>query len=66
MENPLPKPRVRQDIHHDPHFYAVRNHLVDFLVSRSKLIAQGELAADYDPLHPPVVRPVVEALKIAA
>jgi nitrate/nitrite transport system ATP-binding protein len=57
VENPLPRPRVRQEIHHDPYFYAVRNHLVDFLVSRSKLIAQGELAADYDPLHPPVVRP---------
>ncbi|OYY73412.1 MAG: nitrate/sulfonate/bicarbonate ABC transporter ATP-binding protein [Gammaproteobacteria bacterium 28-57-27] len=66
VENPLPKPRVRQEIHHDPHFYAVRNHLVDFLVSRSKLIAQGELPDDYDPLHPPVVRPVAEALKLAA
>ncbi len=62
VENPLSRPRVRQDIHHDPHFYTLRNHLVDFLVSRSKLIALGELPADYNPLHPPVVRP----MKIAA
>lgn len=61
VENPLPRPRVRQDMHHDPHFYALRNHLVDFLVSRSKLIAMGELPADYNPLRPPVVRPMMLA-----
>jgi nitrate/nitrite transport system ATP-binding protein len=34
--NPLAKPRVRHEIHHDPRYYGVRNHLVDFLVNRSK------------------------------
>jgi nitrate/nitrite transport system ATP-binding protein len=34
--NPLPKPRHRQDIHHDPRYYGTRNHLLDFLVNRSK------------------------------
>ncbi|MEO1751750.1 ABC transporter ATP-binding protein [Thiofaba sp. EF100] len=62
VENPLPRPRVRQEMHHDPHFYALRNHLVDFLVCRSKLITLGELPADYNPLRPPVVRP----MKVAA
>src|SRR5688572_1120578 len=34
--NPLAKPRSRQDLHHDPRYYAKRNHLLDFLVNRSK------------------------------
>jgi nitrate/nitrite transport system ATP-binding protein len=35
--NTLPKTRTRADIHHHPQFYKIRNHLVDFLVNRSKL-----------------------------
>jgi nitrate/nitrite transport system ATP-binding protein len=35
--NTLPKTRTRADIHHHPQFYRIRNHLVDFLVNRSKL-----------------------------
>jgi nitrate/nitrite transport system ATP-binding protein len=34
--NTLPKPRRRHDVHHDPRYYGIRNHLVDFLVNRSK------------------------------
>ena len=36
VANPLATPRVRHEIHHDPRYYGVRNHLVDFLVNRSK------------------------------
>ncbi len=36
VEVTLPRGRTRHDIHHDPRFYRIRNHLVDFLVSRSK------------------------------
>ena len=36
VTNPLPKPRARQDVHHDPRYYGIRNHLLDFLVNRSK------------------------------
>jgi nitrate/nitrite transport system ATP-binding protein len=36
VANPLPRPRVRHDLHHDPRYYQARNHLVDFLVNRSK------------------------------
>jgi nitrate/nitrite transport system ATP-binding protein len=35
--NTLPKTRTRADIHHHPQFYKIRNHLVDFLVNRSRL-----------------------------
>jgi nitrate/nitrite transport system ATP-binding protein len=36
VANPLPKPRRRNEAHHDPRYYGVRNHLVDFLVNRSR------------------------------
>jgi nitrate/nitrite transport system ATP-binding protein len=36
VEHTLPKPRDRQTIHHEPDYYPIRNHLVDFLVNRSK------------------------------
>ena len=44
VRNTLPRDRTRLTMHHDPQFYRIRNHLVDFLVHRSKLIQQG--AAD--------------------
>jgi nitrate/nitrite transport system ATP-binding protein len=54
VENTLPRPRDRQSIHHDPQYYRIRNHLVDFLVNRSKLYQTGELAR---PRAPQAVRP---------
>jgi nitrate/nitrite transport system ATP-binding protein len=54
VEITMPRDRTRATVHHDPQYYRIRNHLVDFLVNRSKTYAgeQGD-----DPLHPPVVRP---------
>jgi nitrate/nitrite transport system ATP-binding protein len=54
VENPLPKDRGRIDLHRHPLYYAVRNHIVDFLVSRSKTFA-AEMP-DHDPRRVPVVR----------
>ena len=34
--NTMPRDRTRAAMHHDPQFYRIRNHLVDFLVNRSK------------------------------
>jgi nitrate/nitrite transport system ATP-binding protein len=34
--NPLPRDRTRAQLHHLPGYYDVRNHIVDFLVSRAK------------------------------
>lgn len=39
VDNPLPRDRTRATMHHDPRFYEVRNHLIDFLVHRSKTYA---------------------------
>jgi nitrate/nitrite transport system ATP-binding protein len=55
VRNPLPRSRERATLHHEPLFYAVRNHLVDFLVSRSKTLSHGKA-----PVHPPEVRPGVD------
>ena len=56
VQNPLPKERDRNQIHRHPQFYAIRNHLIDFLVVRSKTF-RNEVPADYDPRRPPIVVP---------
>ena len=48
VENPLPRERARADVHKHPLYYAVRNHIIDFLVSRSKSFS-AEAGAAYDP-----------------
>ena len=35
VDNPLPRDRTRHTMYHDPRYYEVRNHLLDFLISRS-------------------------------
>ncbi len=37
--NTLPRPRIRTEIHHMPGYYELRNHIVDFLVTRSRVLA---------------------------
>jgi nitrate/nitrite transport system ATP-binding protein len=54
VENPLPKNRGRIDLHRHPLYYALRNHIVDFLVSRSKTFASD--VTDHDPRNVPTVR----------
>ena len=58
VENTLPRDRVRNDLHRLPGYYALRNHLMDFLVTRSATF-KDELAGglDWNPRKPPLVRP---------
>jgi nitrate/nitrite transport system ATP-binding protein len=44
--------RQRATLHHDPQYYRIRNHLVDFLVARSQQLSHGRA-----PEVPPSVRP---------
>jgi nitrate/nitrite transport system ATP-binding protein len=37
--------RQRATLHHDPQYYRIRNHLVDFLVARSKDLSHGRAPA---------------------
>src|SRR3984893_13850270 len=57
VENPLPKDRGRIDLHRHPYYYGVRNHIIDFLISRSKSFGEEMAARHYDRRHVPVVRP---------
>ena len=62
VDNPLPKERARADVHRHPLYYAVRNHIIDFLVTRSKSFAEEMRGRAYDPRNVPLVRPgVIEA-----
>ena len=54
VDNPLPKDRGRIDLHRHPLYYALRNHIVDFLVSRSKTFAAE--TPGHDPRNVPLVR----------
>jgi len=54
--NTLPKPRVRATLHHQPGYHELRDHIMDFLITRSRSLA-GVAPRDYDPRHPPEVSP---------
>ena len=54
--NTLPAERSRATIHRDPQFYKIRNHLVDFLVRRSKMLQQSG-ADGAEPQTTRIVRP---------
>ena len=54
--NTLPRPRSRTEIHHMPGYYELRNHVVDFLVTRSRAIA-GQRPEGWTGRSVPEVRP---------
>lgn len=51
VENTIPRPRHRDNIHHHAHYYKIRNHLLDFLVHRSKALQQQSER----PSHPKII-----------
>jgi nitrate/nitrite transport system ATP-binding protein len=64
VEVTLPRPRDRTKIIHQPAYYAIRNHLVEFLVERSKTF-RAQLPAGYDPKSPPLLRPGLDTTAVA-
>jgi nitrate/nitrite transport system ATP-binding protein len=56
VKNTMSRERQRATLHHDPQYYRIRNHLVDFLVSRSKDLSHGRA-----PAKPLEVSPGLEA-----
>jgi nitrate/nitrite transport system ATP-binding protein len=61
--NTLPKDRKRASLHHDPMYYPMRNHLVDFLVNRSKHL-QASASKEGGHKHAPkIVRPGVDLMQ---
>jgi nitrate/nitrite transport system ATP-binding protein len=63
VENPLPKERARSDIHRHPLYYPVRNHIIDFLIARSRTFVGA--TPDYDPRKVAVIRPRGEPIAVA-
>ena len=61
VRNTMARDRQRATLHHDPQYYRIRNHLVDFLVARSKDLSHGKA-----PTTPPVVEPGLTAHEPAA
>jgi nitrate/nitrite transport system ATP-binding protein len=55
--NTLPRPRDRASIHRMPGYYALRNHIVDFLVSRSRALAGVRPTPDWRGQPAPEVYP---------
>ena len=41
--NTLPRSRSHHTLHKEPHYYPIRNHLVDFLINRSRLYQTGSI-----------------------
>ncbi len=66
VDNPLPKERARTEVHRHPLYYAVRNHIIDFLVSRSRSFLADRKGGAYDPRAVPLVRPGLPEPALAA
>lgn len=61
VENSLPKNRTRSDMHTHKNYYPMRNHLIEFLVNRSKSFKDELSNETYDPKKPPVVSPTANS-----
>ncbi|OLY97523.1 ABC transporter ATP-binding protein [Polynucleobacter sphagniphilus] len=58
--NTLPKGRKRASMHHDSMYYPMRNHLVDFLVNRSKDLQMKGAKGELDGYNPVIVLPGID------
>lgn len=61
VNNTLPDDRCRNTVHRHPNYYPMRNHLMDFLVTRSEIFAEEINNSNYDPKNPPEVAPSAES-----
>ena len=61
----IARPRKRADIIHHPAYYRIRNHLVDFLTSRSKLLADTDERAGKN-MQPISINPALESPGLAS
>src|SRR4029079_10657892 len=57
VENTLPKERTRAELHKLPNYYPLRNHLIEFLVTRSREMAVANVLSSAGRRTPPIVRP---------
>jgi nitrate/nitrite transport system ATP-binding protein len=57
VENTLPRQRTREELHRLPNYYPLRNHLIEFLVTRSREMAMAKSPNSDARRSPPIVRP---------
>jgi nitrate/nitrite transport system ATP-binding protein len=57
VENTLPAMRTRAELHRLPNYYPLRNHLIEFLVTRSRELALAPEPPPEMRRNPPIVRP---------
>jgi nitrate/nitrite transport system ATP-binding protein len=63
--NTMPRSRTRHDLHKHPHYYRIRNHLIEFLVDRSRAFRETSTAG-YDSRNPPLVKPGLKPAEAAS
>jgi nitrate/nitrite transport system ATP-binding protein len=63
VENPLPRERQRIELHKHALYYPLRNHIIDFLVSRSRTFVAA--TPHHDVRNVPVVQPAQLTPKLA-
>jgi nitrate/nitrite transport system ATP-binding protein len=63
VHNTMPRDRTRATVHHDPQYYPIRNHLIDFLVNRSRTYQAEAQGVSAPPL---TVMPGLAALAATA
>jgi nitrate/nitrite transport system ATP-binding protein len=61
--NTMPRSRTRHDLHKHPHYYRIRNHLIEFLVDRSRVFTTD---GAYDSRNPPLVTPGLDPAEASA
>jgi nitrate/nitrite transport system ATP-binding protein len=70
VKNTMSRDRRRATLHHDPQYYRIRNHLVDFLVARSAELSHGRAPAVPPEVSPglpdPEPEPVAPTSEVAA
>jgi nitrate/nitrite transport system ATP-binding protein len=64
--NTLPKPRTRANLHHMPGYHALRDHILDFLIARSRAFKADAPPAGWSARAVPEVSPALSAPPLAA
>jgi nitrate/nitrite transport system ATP-binding protein len=64
--NTLPKPRTRANLHHMPGYHALRDHILDFLIARSRAFKADAPPADWSARAVPAVSPALSPSPLAA
>ncbi len=59
--NTLPRPRTRANLHHMPGYHALRDHVLDFLITRSKEFDAKAPPPGWSPRAVPALRPAKAA-----